>query len=396
MKVALFTGTILLQGKNLDVREAYVIERLKKLKNYDLSIEVLTPKVEESHLPHFRTLDYNMYKICYRKKIKFLSVALFSSFKLFKLNCDIIHCYTYQAAFIAQMINFLKRNKYFVLFEPMGLAYEESTTSKNKSWRSKLNRSFVKRIEKRTFQKSNGVIVYTEIMRTYVSQEFDISIDYIYVVPHGVNIPNNFVSKKEDEDRFREKLHIQNENKIAMYVGSLSELHGVMYLAEAMNYLKDKKQDISLVILGSGPLELTLKKYIRDKNLDNIFIRGFVPSDAIPFYLSLADVLLIPHAKCMQTELDQPTKLFEYLSSGKPIVSFKLQAIKEVVGENAILVEPDNPKKFSDSLLQLLEDEDLMNKLGLKGKEIVRTYTWAKSSEKQYESYLKLMNTYHN
>lgn len=50
--------------------------------------------------------------------------------------------------------------------------------------------------------------------------------------------------------------------------------------------------------------------------------------------------------------------------SGKPIISSNLNAIADVVGDNAILVEPGNPQAFADGILTLLNDEELAKKIG--------------------------------
>ena len=103
---------------------------------------------------------------------------------------------------------------------------------------------------------------------------------------------------------------------------------------------------------------------------------------------------MIPHAKCLQTELDQPTKLFEYLVSGKPIVSFNLKAIAEVLGNNAVLVEPDNPKALAGGILTLIDNERLCREFGEKGIRIVKEYSWEVSAKKQYYLYKHLYENF--
>jgi glycosyltransferase involved in cell wall biosynthesis len=175
-----------------------------------------------------------------------------------------------------------------------------------------------------------------------------------------------------------------------MYGGMLSDLHGTPYLMKAINIVSNKRQDISFLILGKGDLEKKIMGYIKENKLTNVYLLGFVSPEKFGFYLNLADILLIPHAKCTQTDLDPPTKLFEYLASGKPIVSFNLKAIAEVVSDNAVLVEPDSPEALAEGILLLADDENLRRKLGEKGKVIVREYSWEMSAKKQSDLYEKL------
>ena len=394
MKIAIFTGTISLQKENTDVRRLYITERLKYFSLSDIELEIITPQVNGYILPQFKNIKYNMYKSKNKKHLRLISAIVYSSSKLVKLDCKLMHCYTHQAAIIAWSINYFRKQKYFIIFEPMGLAYEESKLDKKLSLKVKILRPFVKFEEKFIFRKSDSIVVYTNILKNYVSQKFDVTAEKIHVIPHGVNSNTPNLTDKLEKSSILNKLNIPEMNKIVLYAGSLSELHGISLLIEAINCLNKKRQDVSFLILGKGVLENKLKYWIKESKLTNAHLLGFIPSEKMGLYLSLADILLIPHAKCMQTELDQPTKLFEYLASGKPIVSFNLKAISEVVGDNAILVEPDNPQAFADGILTLLDNESLCKNLGEKGKVIVKDYSWEISAKKQYNLYKHLYKDY--
>lgn len=394
MKVAIFTGIINIQKENPDVRKQYIIERIKYLNQIDIQLNIVTPKVKEFTIQPTKNIKYHMYKVARIKHLKLISATIFPVSKLIKINCEIIHCYTYQAAILAWLINHVRKQKYFIIFEPMGLAYEESTLDEKSSAKVKLLGPFIKLTEKLTFKKADIVVVYTNALKNYVSQKFDIGLEKIYIIPHGVNLSTQHIHDKSKKLLLIKVLNIPEKNKIVLYAGSLSELHGTPFLIEIIDYLNKKRQDISFLILGKGVLEKKLKEWIKKKKLMNVHLLGFVPSEEIEIYYNLADVLLIPHARCMQTELDQPTKLFEYLASGRPIVSFNLKAIAEVVGNNAILVEPDNSQAFADGILTLLSNEDLGIKLGEKGRLIVQDYSWEISAEKQYNLYEYLHKMY--
>lgn len=394
MKIGIFTGTISLHKENPDVRKLYVLERLKYLTKSQIQFEIVTPQVDRSALYGFSNIEYNTYKCINRKHLKMISAIVYSSNKLKNLNCNLMHCYTHQAAMLAWLVNCFRKQKYIIVFEPMGLAYEESKLDKKSSIKVRLIRPFIKFEERFIFRRSDVIVVYTDILKKYISKKFDISLEKIYIIPHGVNLKIPHLEDELDKSYVLNKLNISEKNKIVLYAGSISELHGTPCLMESIDYLSKKRNDISFLILGRGALENNLISWIKENKLTNIHLLGFIPSEIINLYFNLADILLIPHAKCMQTELDPPTKLFEYLASGKPIVSFNLKAIAEVVDGNAILVEPDNPKAFADGILMLVDDERLREILGAEGKVIAKKYSWEISAKKQYELYTELYNKY--
>ena len=390
MKIGIFTGTVNIQIESKDVRKLYILERLKYFDQDGIQFEIITPEMKNCCFKELSNVRYNTYKCINKKHLKIVSTLIYSSKQLISSDCEMMHCYTYQAAMLAWIVNRLRKQKYIIIFEPMGLAYEESKLDEKSSIKVKLIKNLIKLEEEFVFQRSAAIAVYTKTLKNYISQKFNISVEKIYVIPHGVNLNTPYILDKSKKSLLFEKLNIPEMNKVVMYAGSLSELHGTPFLMEVIYYLSRKREDISFLILGGGVLENKLKDWIKENKLTNVHLLGFIPSEKIGLYLSLADILVIPHAKCMQTELDQPTKLFEYLVSEKPIVSFNLKAIAEVVGNNAVLVEPDNPKALADGILTLVNNENLCWEFGKKGKVIAEEYSWEISAKKQLDLYEEL------
>jgi glycosyltransferase involved in cell wall biosynthesis len=73
-----------------------------------------------------------------------------------------------------------------------------------------------------------------------------------------------------------------------------------------------------------------------------------------------------------------PLKLFEYMASGKPILSSDLPAIAEVVrnGESAMLVPPGDVSALAHALKSLYEDPALRERLGAAAKVQSSQYSW--------------------
>jgi glycosyltransferase involved in cell wall biosynthesis len=315
---------------------------------------------------------------------------VFASSKLFTVDCDIMHCLNYQSFLVAKLVNSFRKKRYVLLFEAMGLAYAESTIDAKMSAKVKVLRPIINTSEKMAFKKSDGVIVYTDILKDYVADHFEIDRSKIYVVPHGVDLDN---ANLLIEDRYNLLSSLARDSPKAVYVGSLSQLHGTPYLMEVALDLSVRRPDVVLLILGTGPLKDKFENFIEENQLHNVILTGYLPPEEVPLYLNIADVLLIPHSKCLQTELDPPTKLFEYMKAGKPIVSFDFKAIAEIVGDNAVLIEPDNPSKFAEGIIRVLDNKEYYSELAQKAKSIVNQYSWELSAEKQFQAYNDLCHT---
>jgi glycosyltransferase involved in cell wall biosynthesis len=186
-------------------------------------------------------------------------------------------------------------------------------------------------------------------------------------------------------------LNLQDK-KVIVYTGTLSKVHGSLTLMKTLKILKQYDSNIELVIAGGGQLLSKIKKYAKKEKLENVKFLGVIKFNKVPTLLKTADVLVIPHVKSLKTDIDAPTKLFEYLASGKPIVAFNLKAIAEIVDENAVLVEPENPDALAMGILKVLQDKKLAKKLGASGKKIVEKYSWNESARLAYGTYKTVSN----
>ena len=66
----------------------------------------------------------------------------------------------------------------------------------------------------------------------------------------------------------------------------------------------------------------------------------------------------------------------EAQSFGVPVVSSNVSAMPEVLGDSAILINPNNPEEIADAIYKVLKDESLRNELIRKGQENVKRFSW--------------------
>lgn len=94
-----------------------------------------------------------------------------------------------------------------------------------------------------------------------------------------------------------------------------------------VRYAAERLPDVSFVLIG--PVGLTDEGKGRTMlNLSNIYLLGKRDYSVLPSYLRLFDVCLIPFLVNDYTLSVFPMKLFEYLSSGKPVVTTSLPSLE--------------------------------------------------------------------
>jgi glycosyltransferase involved in cell wall biosynthesis len=125
-------------------------------------------------------------------------------------------------------------------------------------------------------------------------------------------------------------------------------------------------------------------------HLKNVTMTGFVEHSRIPFYQAAADILLMPYGRSISAssgqdivEVINPMKMFEYMASGRAIVSADLPVIREVLNEkNAVFCEPGNVNEWKSTVETLLADEKRCKALGVQARKDAERYTWTERARR--------------
>jgi glycosyltransferase involved in cell wall biosynthesis len=115
-----------------------------------------------------------------------------------------------------------------------------------------------------------------------------------------------------------------------------------------------------------------------------------LPHAEMPKYLGACDILVSPHGRQADGGefFGSPTKLYEYMAMGKPIVASRVGQIGEVLvdGESALLVGPDDPDALSAAIVRLIDDAGLRENLGRAARQAAETrHTWRQNAERVVE-----------
>jgi glycosyltransferase involved in cell wall biosynthesis len=229
----------------------------------------------------------------------------------------------------------------------------------------------------------SGIITITQNLKNLIMERFEIGMDKILVAHDAVNLEDfsHFISRQQT----RKALGLPLEKKIILYAGGLFRRKGIFTLLQSALLFGS---DYLFVIVGGNPGDETvrIKKLIVKKSIRNVKLVGHVSHQEIPNYLAAADVLVLPNSNLdKRTKLfTSPLKLFEYMSSNRPIVASETPTIKEVLRDkfNAVLVEPDNPKSLAGGIKGVLQDRELAGRISKQAFVDAQNYTWQKRAEK--------------
>jgi len=178
------------------------------------------------------------------------------------------------------------------------------------------------------------------------------------------------------------------------YVGALSEGRGVSKTIQAMALLGDDL-NIKLILCGACSPDSYEEEIRRLPGFQRTDYRGWVAPQFVPDVLSEADVGLVCIQPLNQYLTSLPTKLFEYMAAGIPIVASDFPLWKEIVEGSScgICVDPRDPAKIAAAIRYLHANPDVRAEMGKNGrKAAVGRFNWESESKVLFSVYERVLN----
>ena len=177
------------------------------------------------------------------------------------------------------------------------------------------------------------------------------------IAPMGIH--TDYYRLDSDPVELKQKLNLPQEGPVVLFVGKLSRIKGVKYLLQAWPDILKQFSTATLVIVGSGPEEDSLKEQARNLGETNrILFVGQKNQEEVRDYLHDCDAVVIPSIQDSNGQVEGfPVVMLEALASGKPVVGTRLGGIPECIGdgENGFTVEPENPGALAEGIVKILQ-----------------------------------------
>ncbi|CAN5559320.1 glycosyltransferase family 4 protein [soil metagenome] len=168
----------------------------------------------------------------------------------------------------------------------------------------------------------------------------------------------------------------RSNNFSLLYAGIIGHAQGLEVILHAANKLKDKT-DIHFHIIGDGPVKTALLELQQQLQLTNITFINNQPSEKVMEWLHQCDAYIVPLRKLDLFKGAIPSKLFEPLGIGKPILLGVEGEAKELFIDDAkggLFFEPENAEDLSNSIITLYNNRELAAELGSSGQVYVNNY----------------------
>jgi glycosyltransferase involved in cell wall biosynthesis len=234
----------------------------------------------------------------------------------------------------------------------------------------------------------DGIITVSEFSKLDIAKAFGFPKEKIFVTHLAAENIYRPLNKKECAALIKEHYGIVGD--YILYVGGFSPRKNIVGLIEAFSKLLIKyKKDIKLVIAGKqGKSYGVYKKRVQDLGIeDKVLFPGFIEIDHLPHLYNASKLLAYPS---FYEGFGLPP--VEAMACGIPVVTSKITSIPEVLGDSALFINPHDVDELCSSMFEILSDEDLSEKLILKGLVRSSELSWNKTARDTLIAYSKVIN----
>lgn len=200
----------------------------------------------------------------------------------------------------------------------------------------------------------------------------DINLDKCHYINNGIDIKS--FNRRIEEEKL-EDIDLEAENVFnIVYAGVIRPVNKIDNILDCAKLLigDSKYADVKFLIYGDGSELERLRRRAKEEHIDNVLFKGFVERKYIPYVLSKSSVNLLNYTPegYNWTRGNSSNKLFEYMASGKPIISTVKMGYSIVEKyECGIELESCTPLSLAAAIKELHDmDKEKLIRLGINGK----------------------------
>lgn len=215
------------------------------------------------------------------------------------------------------------------------------------------------------------------------------------IIPNGVDI-----------DRFAAEIPCPEDAAAArpyvLFVGRFEERKGLPVLLRAFALLKERRPELSLVVVGEGARRKDYEDWVRQHRVPDVHFAGYVSGEVLPAYYQHATVYCAPNTGNESFGI----VLLEAMAAGVPVVASNIDGFAAVINDPlgdlpaapfdlecraAELVPPSDPGALAAALEKVAATPALRRSMSAAGLARAPNFSWPHVSERILAYYEALL-----
>jgi glycosyltransferase involved in cell wall biosynthesis len=254
---------------------------------------------------------------------------------------------------------------------------------------SSLRQSLHLHLTRRVLKGAGRILAVSKFTKSEIQTVFGIPASHIEVVYNAID--ERFLrGHATDADRQILAERYLIKYPFLLYAGRISPPKNLVRIIEAFSALKaelekeGKFPDLKLIIIGdevSKHPDLR-RTVIRSGVQNDVRFLGFIPIEMLRVFYDAAKVFVFPS---LYEGFGLPP--LEAMAHGTPVVTSNTSSLPEVVGNAAVLVNPENVFEIMRALLHLLVDQPARDEIKKRCYEQAKRFSWDASARRILEIY---------
>ena len=328
---------------------------------------------EKNQSSNFKNISVNFPPLCWRTALSLHKI-------LEKQGIDLFHSPFYLAPWKLECPSVI------TVHDLMMLAFPNFFTGRNMFVRSYAS-WFMKVAVPRSLSKATRLIADSHNTRGDLMNFLGLPAEKIVVIHPGIS---SHFRKIEDEENLRQtRKELGLHQRIVLYFGNTRPYKNLPRLLRAFGGLLQESggKDYVLVIAGAEKRNATLlKKMANDLRInENVVLIGGLSEEKAVSLMNLAEVFVFPS---LYEGFGFPP--LEAMACGTPVITSNRASLPEVVGDAALLVNPESEKEIASAMHQLLTDKGLREQLVGKGYRRIKKFSWEETARRTLKVYTEI------
>jgi glycosyltransferase involved in cell wall biosynthesis len=249
-----------------------------------------------------------------------------------------------------------------------------------------------RKMTRRAIKHSSHILTVSEATQRDLMRLFAVPEEKVTVVYNAIDERAVVMSSAEEQRRVLERYQIQDP--FFLYAGNIKPHKNIARIIEAFSVLKtelkenDTWKNLKLLIIGDelSKHQFLRRTVIRSGVQHDVRFFGYVPYDTLKVFYKSAQIFVFPS---LYEGFGLPP--LEAMANGTPVLTSNISSLPEVLGDAALLVNPENVFEICKGLKHLLFDSNLRAELIAKGLKQSAKYSWKKSAEQVLETYQRVL-----
>jgi glycosyltransferase involved in cell wall biosynthesis len=192
------------------------------------------------------------------------------------------------------------------------------------------------------------------------------------------------VMNSPQESVFRRRSEVRGvdlparDDFVVMYHGTVVQRHGLAMALRSMARLRGEIPGLRFEVYGDGEFVTEFLRLRRELGLDGLVrYHGHVPIERIAEAIEGIDVGIVPNERNPFTEANLPTRIFEYLWMGKPVIAPRTPGILDYFDDSSLhLFEPGDDRSLARAILRIYRDHEGTRAILRAGQEVCYQHRW--------------------